>query len=186
LRTLQARITKALHPAKSGTPVDRTVGDRWLLAAGSCGYIGFLPASGTVSVALVGVPLYWAMSHLGLFAYVAVLTGFTMLSVWVHDRGDRILGEKDSGKLVFDELVGYWIAMTALPFAWPLVLIGFVIERLLDILKVWPAAWVERRIPGGWGVVLDDVVAGLYTCAVLHLLVRWFPGWIGLNPTFSG
>ncbi len=175
-------IRKALHPAKESADLDLSPGQRCLLVIGSCGYVGYLPASGTVSVALVGIPVYYfLLSGLRGWLYVGIVIAFTLLSVWIHDRGDRILGEKDSGKLVFDELAGFFIAMTFLPApTWQLLGAAFFLERGLDILKIWPANVLEKRVPGGWGVVLDDVVAGLYTCCILHLLCVFSASWLGL------
>jgi phosphatidylglycerophosphatase A len=110
-------------------------------------------------------------------ALTALLTG---VAVWVHHVGDRLLGEKDSRKLVLDELVGFAVAMTAVSATWQLVVLGFLLERGLDIAKIPPANIVESKAPGGWGVVGDDVVAGLYTCALLHLTSYLIPGWVGL------
>ena len=158
----------------------RTPFQRILLLVGSIGPLGYAPASGTVTVALVGVPLYLLMQHfLSTPLYVAFVVALALVSVWVHQVGDRILGEKDSRKLVLDELVGFMVAMTAVHPVWPLIALGFCLERALDIAKVFPANIVERKAPGGWGVVGDDVVAGLYTLAVLHLLCHLFLGVTG-------
>jgi phosphatidylglycerophosphatase A len=113
--------------------------------------------------------------------YVVLTCALALLSVWVHQVGDRILGEKDSRKLVLDELVGFMVAMTAVRPGWPLIALGFCLERALDIAKVFPADIAERKLPGGWGVVGDDVVAGLYTLAVLHLLCYLLPGLSGVG-----
>ncbi len=188
LQGLVKTIRKALHPAKESADRGRqrssllSPWQRCLLVIGSCGYVGYLPASGTVSVALVGIPVYYfLLSKLPNELYAGIVVAFTLLSVWIHDRGDRILGEKDSGKLVFDELVGFFIAMAFFPVvSWQLLVAAFFLERGLDVLKVWPANVLEKRVPGGWGVVLDDVVAGLYTCGILHLLRAYSPSWLGL------
>ena len=73
-------------------------------------------------------------------------------------------------------------ALAVLPWSWRLVVAAFLLERGIDILKVWPANGLEKRVKGGWGVVLDDVVAGIYACVLLHLACRWFPTWLGLVP----
>ena len=134
-------------------------------------------------MALVGVPVhYFLLARLSPLYYAVTVVAFALISVWIHDRGDRLLGEKDSGKLVFDELVGYFIAMAFLPqVTWQVVVLGFFLERGLDVLKIWPANVLEDRAPGGWGVVLDDVVAGVYTCIVLQLLCWCFPAALGLG-----
>ena len=155
-------------------PVAHTPGQRLILIVGSVGPLGHCPASGTVTVAVVGVPLVWLAGRLGvpLWGYLAATVVLTLFGVWVHQVGDRILGVKDSRKLVIDELVGYAVAMIAIAPTWPMLVIGFFLERAIDILKIWPANWVERRWPGGWGVVGDDVVAGLYTLVILHVAAR--------------
>lgn len=153
---------------------------RVLVLAGSIGPLGFLPASGTVTVAVVGLPLFWLTQGWSTSLYVVATAIFTLASVWVHQRGDAVLGEKDSRKLVWDEVAGFLIAVTAVPWTWRIALCAFVIERALDIAKVPPARWIERCWPGGWGVVGDDVVAGVYACAILHALIRLAPGVMGV------
>ncbi len=157
-----------------------TPGQKWLVRVGSIGPLGHAPASGTVAVALAGIPLYLLMHSLPVWAYVVVTAAFALAAVWVHQVGDRILGEHDSRKLVLDELAGFFVAMTAVPPTWQLVLGGFLLERALDIVKVPPANWIERRSPGGWGVVGDDLVAGLYALIFLQAAIHWIPSWVGL------
>ena len=167
------------------SPAARPAADRAILFVGSLAYLGFVPfASGTVSVAVVGVPLYLLLAgvlELAWPSYLIVVIAFTLFSVVVADRTDRILEEKDSKKNVIDELPGYLFALVGLPVTWQFILAAFFIERAIDIAKVWPASWIERRLPGGWGVVLDDVVAGLYTLAILHATAALLPGWFGIT-----
>ncbi len=153
---------------------------RAILLAGSIGPLGHLPASGTVTVAVVGVPLFGVMSTLPTAIYAGVTVTFSLAAVWLHAVGDRMLGEKDSRKLVWDELAGFMVAVAFLPFTWQIAVVAFFVERFLDIIKVPPANWIERKWPGGWGVVGDDLVAGLYTLGLLHLLIRLAPTWFGL------
>ena len=165
----------------------RTTAERILLWVGSIGPLGYVPASGTVAVAVAGVPLYLLMhAHLPTWGYGLVTAVVTLAGVWIHQVGDRILGEKDSNKLVVDELAGYFIAMTAVPAfgvtpTWQLVVLGFVLERGIDIVKVPPARWIERCWPGGWGVVGDDVVAGMYAFLLLHAVMRLAPSLVGIG-----
>lgn len=183
MRVLAQRLHKALHPAPARDDAPRSGGERALLLIGSFGGVGYLPASGTVSVALVGIPLFLLLAQLPPAAYLVFVSAFTLASVWLHEAGDKVLGEHDSGKLVWDEQAGFWIAMALLPaVTWQLVVLGFLLERGLDILKPWPAGALERRAPGGWGVVLDDVVAGLYARLLLGVACVAAPGWLGLAP----
>lgn len=91
------------------------------------------------------------------------------------------MGEKDSGRLVWDEVAGFLVAILFVrTFTWQLAVAAFLIERTLDILKVQPARWVEDHVPGGWGVVGDDLIAGAYTCVLLHGLIRFAPQVVGV------
>ncbi len=153
---------------KTDTPAPRSTGQQLILWIGSIGPLGHCPASGTVTVAVVGVPLAYVLrSHLTTPMFVIVATIVTVIAVWIHDVGDRILGEKDSRKLVWDELVGYFWAVVLVPITWQVLIIAFFIERAIDIAKVPPANVIEKRVPGGLGVVGDDVVAGAYTLLLM-------------------
>jgi phosphatidylglycerophosphatase A len=137
-------------------------------------------------VAVAGIPLYLLMhAYLPLWGYGLATAAVTLAGVWIHQAGDRILGEKDSSRLVVDELAGFFVAMTAVPAfgvapTWQLVVLGFVLERGIDIVKVPPARRIECRWPGGWGVVGDDVVAGVYTLLILQATMRLAPSLVGL------
>jgi phosphatidylglycerophosphatase A len=134
---------------------------------------GFSPfASGTVGT-LAAIPFYLVLGRLSLPHYLLMLAAFTAFSCWISDRAEIIFGEKDSGKIVIDEVVGYLVTMTAVPFSWPAVAAGFLLFRFFDITKIPPARWFDRRMKNGCGVVLDDVVAGVYACIALHLLQRF-------------
>ena len=157
----------------------RTPGQRLLLLVGSVGPLGHMPASGTVAVAVAGVPLAWMMRmYLALGTYLVVSVVFTLFAVWLHDVGDRLLGEKDSRKLVLDELAGFWFAVVLIPMTWQMFAAAFFLERFIDIAKVPPANIIERRVPGGAGVVGDDVVAGIYTMLVLLLVEIFVPAYL--------
>lgn len=156
-----------------------TLAQRWLIHLGSLGPLGHLPASGTATVAIVGLPIFWLLSQEPLSTPISIAVLFMFAAVWLHHHGDKILGEKDSGLLVWDELAGFFVAIIGVPFTWKLAAIAFFAERIIDILKVSPARQIEDHWPGGWGVVGDDIVAGLYTCGLLHLAMRLFPSLAG-------
>jgi phosphatidylglycerophosphatase A len=149
---------------------------------GSLGPLGFLPASGSVTVAVIGLPLFYLMRDTEPTVRLAVAVALTAAAVWIHDVGDKILNEKDSRKLVWDEIAGFLIATAFLPFTWTVAMIAILVERVVDILKSPPARWIERTWPGGWGVVGDDVVAGLYSCAVMYAATCLAPHQLGLAP----
>lgn len=149
---------------------------RLLVLVASLGPLGYLPASGTATVLIAGVPMVYLMHRWSTVTQIAFTVGFMLLAVWIHDVGDRILGEKDSRKLVWDELAGFFVACAMLPsLTWTILAIAFVVERAIDIAKIPPANWIEKRWPGGWGVVGDDIVAGLYTRLILYFVILYIP-----------
>lgn len=176
-----ARRLSCDHKAMNDTmPMNRRI----LLWVASIGPLGHLPASGTATVAIVGLPLMYWMLNWPIILRVIVTLVVTGVSIWIHDVGDRLLGEKDSRKLVWDEIVGFMFAVALLPeFSWALAGWAFFIERFIDIIKVPPARGIEKKWPGGWGVVGDDVVAGIYTYVILMLMIQCVPNWVGLGGT---
>lgn len=157
------------------TPAPRVTGfGRLLLLVGSIGPLGHAPASGTVAVAVAGIPLCWLMrSYLDATWYAVITVVFSIASMAMHQVGDRILGESDSRKLVWDELAGFFVAMAYAPLTWKAMVVGFFLERFIDIVKVPPANLIDKRMHNGVGVVLDDFVAGIYTAFILWLVQAW-------------
>jgi phosphatidylglycerophosphatase A len=146
---------------------------RFLILMATWWGTGYSPlASGTVGT-LAAIPLYLVLARLSLPLYILTLIPFFFFSCWVAGGAEAIFNEKDSGKIVIDEVVGYLVTMTGVPFSWHGVILGFFLFRFFDIVKVPPANIIDRRLKNGWGVVLDDVVAGAYACIVLHLLLRF-------------
>ncbi len=133
---------------------------------------GYSPiASGTVGT-LAAIPLYLLLGNLPILLYVLLLIPMTLFSCWVSGKAELIFNEKDSGKIVIDEVIGYLVTMTGAPHSWKGIVLGFFLFRLFDIVKLFPANVIDRKVKNGYGVVMDDVVAGVYACASLHLLLR--------------
>jgi phosphatidylglycerophosphatase A len=121
---------------------------------------------------LVAIPLYLAISGLPAWLYAVTVVAAFALGVWICDSVSRDLQVHDHGGIVFDEFVGYWITMFLVPPSAPAVLAGFALFRLFDIWKPGPIRWCDRNVHGGFGIMVDDVVAGMVACAALHLLLR--------------
>jgi phosphatidylglycerophosphatase A len=101
-----------------------------------------------------------------------IVIGFA-IGVWACDVAGRALGVDDHRSLVWDEFVGQWIALLpALLAPWWAVMAGFVLFRLFDVWKPWPIRWLDRHLKGGLGVMVDDVVAGLFAAILLWLIVH--------------
>ncbi|MDD2319616.1 MAG: phosphatidylglycerophosphatase A [Geobacteraceae bacterium] len=134
---------------------------------------GFSPfASGTVGT-LGAIPFYLILAGLSLPLYLLTLVAFFFFSCWAAGHAEEIFEEKDSGKIVIDEVIGFLITMTGVALSWQSVAAGFLLFRFFDITKIPPARFFDRNMKNGYGVVLDDVVAGIYACISLHLLLRF-------------
>jgi len=132
---------------------------------------GLSPKAPGTAGTVVAVPLYLLASQLSLPVYSALLALATLAGIWLCGRASRELGVHDHPGIVWDEFVGYWITMWALPTSWMTVLAGFALFRLFDIAKPWPISHVDKHVSGGWGIMVDDILAGIASCAVLHGLL---------------
>lgn len=124
---------------------------------------------------VMALPFYLLLSTLPIAAYVLVLVLALVAGIWICGRTAHVLGVHDHGGIVWDEFVGLWIALCAVPLSWQAVLCGFVLFRLFDIWKPWPIGWLDRQVSGGFGIMLDDVVAGLYAAILMQMAV--YAGW---------
>lgn len=143
----------------------------WLATGFGAGLSPLAP--GTIG-SLVGVLFYIAMAQLALLPYLIVVTALALAGVWVCGQAGRVLGVTDHPGIVWDEIVGLLITMAASPPGWQTLVLGFALFRLFDILKPWPVSYFDRRVAGGLGVMLDDVMAGLYALACLQILRHAF------------
>ncbi len=125
-------------------------------------------APGTVGT-LAAVPLYWLLAGLDLWLYTAIVVIAMFLGIYICGVASRQLNVHDHPGIVWDEFVGLWITMWALPTSLPWLIAGFVVFRVFDIAKPWPISLLDRNVGGGAGIMIDDVVAGIFACATLHL-----------------
>ncbi|KAA9130748.1 phosphatidylglycerophosphatase A [Marinihelvus fidelis] len=128
---------------------------------------GLSPRAPGTAGTLVAVPLAWLLQPLGTMGLLAVVAVTFAFGTWICDRVGRRLGVPDHGALVWDEFVGYWFAIAFAPPGWPWLLAGFVLFRIFDILKPWPIRLADRHVHGGFGVMLDDLIAGGFAALVL-------------------
>ena len=124
---------------------------------------------GTV-VGLVFVP---PLQMLGLLPGLVIILLASVFGIWLCGKVADDLGMHDHGGIVWDEIVGIWITLILLPAHWGWWLAGFVAFRFFDILKPWPISVLDRRLGGGLGIMLDDILAGVFAALVL-LAVQWF------------
>jgi len=135
------------------------------------------PAPGTWG-SLAALPAAWAISSAagGLALAVAVII-VSVFGVWASDIYVRRTGADDPSVIVIDEVAGQWLTLVLLPTEPLAYAMGFLLFRVFDVLKPWPASWADRRIKGGLGVMLDDLLAGIMAGAVAWLLWDWLTVW---------
>lgn len=141
----------------------------------ACGFgAGLAPlAQGTVGSVVALLP-WLALRELSLPAYGLVLVVAFAIGVWACGESGRRIGFSDHRALVWDEFVGQWLALLpALLAPWWAVLAGFALFRLFDVWKPWPISWLDARVKGGVGVMLDDAVAGAFAAVVLAVILHF-------------
>jgi phosphatidylglycerophosphatase A len=129
---------------------------------------GLAPKAPGTFGTLAAIPLYLLIQDLALLAYLLVLLVAFVAGIWFCHKAVDWLGQEDPSAVVWDEFVGYWVTMIAAPSSWYWLMIGFVLFRIFDILKPWPISWCDKNLHGGFGIMLDDVVAGLMALICLQ------------------
>jgi phosphatidylglycerophosphatase A len=138
------------------------------LATGlSVGNIPFAP--GTLGT-LLGIPMCFGLAELGLGGSMAGIAAFVFLAVWISGRAEHLIGKRDAPAIVIDEVAGMMVTLAGLPLTPLNLAVGFAAFRALDVIKPFPARRIDRNMPGGWGIVLDDVVVGIYGNLLLRLM----------------
>lgn len=145
--------------------------DKFVIFLATGGYAGFFPLAPGSAGSLVGLFLAFLFSAYPPALYLLTVAALFFLGAWAAERAEIRLSRKDSPKIVIDEILGTLITMFLVPFRPATALAGFVFFRLFDILKPPPAGMIDRRMKGGFGVVLDDAVAGIYANLCVHLLL---------------
>jgi len=125
---------------------------------------------------LAAIPLYWLIIQAGLPIYSLLTVIATVAGIRICGIAADKLGEHDFGGIVWDEVAGYLITMWLVPFSWQAALLGFVLFRIFDIIKPWPIKWIDQKVQGGLGIMLDDVLAGVFAGALLWIAAQ--QGWV--------
>ncbi len=153
---------------------------RRIALASPSGFLAFGLGSGLSPVApgtvgtVAAIPLAAVLLQLPFWYALAAIVVAFLVGIWLCDVTGKALGVHDHGGIVWDEFVGLWLVLLFVPFAWSWWLAGFVLFRFFDIVKPWPIRWLDRRVQGGFGVMIDDVLAAVYALVpllvVLHLV----------------
>jgi phosphatidylglycerophosphatase A len=145
---------------------------RFALLLASNGGLGYAPVVPGTFGTLAGLPAFWLLAGLPPAGYLLVWTGITALAVWAAGVAGRHYGVVDDRRIVIDELSGYLVTVAFHPWSWTTALLGFAWFRLFDIVKPPPVGWIDRHCKNGFGVVFDDVAAGIYAALALHATLR--------------
>ncbi|MDR2549579.1 MAG: phosphatidylglycerophosphatase A [Desulfobulbus sp.] len=143
--------------------------DRVLMFIATGAGSGYLPVAPGTWGSAVGVLLWLALSRLEAIPYLAVVAVLFVLGVFGAGAAEKIVDRPDPSIVVIDEIVGQLITLCFAPPHPAAPVAGFFLFRFFDILKPFPAGWIDRHLHGGLGIMLDDVVAGLYALLTLHL-----------------
>jgi phosphatidylglycerophosphatase A len=134
---------------------------------------GFSPIAPGTAGTLVGLALFWPMRHLGVSIHLVAIAVVFVLGVAGGTQVARREGREDPGLVVVDEIVGMWLTLVLVPFTWVSAALGFLLFRIMDVVKPFPARRFED-LPGGWGIMADDVMAGIYANLALQAFL-----WVG-------
>lgn len=148
--------------------------DQLLLLLATGFYAGTLPLIPGLWGAALGLLLWFFCRNLPLAAYSGIAAGMFVVGAWAAGRAEQLLGQADAKPILIDEKLGTFIALagaSGMRFGW---LWGFLIFLLLDVVKPFPAFWLDANLPGGLGVMMDDVVVGFYALLTLLVVSRLF------------
>lgn len=119
---------------------------------------------------LAGIPVFLLLSQLSMPWYLGITLLSIVLGFYICDKASKDMGVHDHGSIVWDEIAGLLITMIAAPAGWLWLVIGFVLFRIFDIVKPWPIRWLDAKVHGGFGIMIDDVLAGVFALICLQLL----------------
>jgi len=123
-------------------------------------------APGTMGT-LAAIPLYYLLIQFGDFIYLLLTVFITLIGIVICDISSKKLGVHDHSGIVWDEIAGYFITMLFVPHTWYWALVGFVLFRVFDIWKPFPILWFDQHVGGGFGIMVDDVLAAIYAGLIL-------------------
>ncbi len=123
---------------------------------------------------VVALILLWPLSYLGFYTYILVLVICIIVGIWLCDKTSRDLNVHDHPAIVWDEFCGYWLTMIFAPKTIFFAVSGFVLFRIFDIWKPQPIRWIDKNLHGGLGIMVDDLIAGIFAAIVLQILVVSF------------
>jgi phosphatidylglycerophosphatase A len=142
--------------------------------------VGKAPKAPGTFGTLAAIPLAFLLMWMGPFYTMGFILLFTPVAIWACEIHQKKLGVEDPQEIVIDEVVGFLITMTWLPMTWQAYLAGFLLFRLLDITKPFPIGYLDKKVPGGLGVMADDIAAGMIANLLLQIVLTK-TSWLGVQ-----
>lgn len=166
-------LSRIAHYRQKAKPVPTAVWrNPWYFIGFGFGSGAFPVAPGTAGT-VVAALVYLALSHLTLPIYLAFTLVFSVFSIWLLNKLSREIGVHDHPGMCLDEFAGFFVTMIAAPSGWLWILLGFVLFRLFDIWKPWPISWLDEHVHGGFGMVIDDIAAGLLAMVLIQCVALY-------------
>ena len=137
-------------------------------------YVGNIPFAPGTFGSLIGLPFCYLLAEIQLGAAIIATLLLIGLAIWISNAAERTLKRKDPGCIVVDEMAGMAVTLIGLPFNFTIVVTGFILFRILDILKPFPIRVLDKRLSGGLGIVADDVVAGIFSNIIIRMLLYYW------------
>jgi phosphatidylglycerophosphatase A len=132
---------------------------------------GYLPKAPGTFGTVVALPICYVLSAAGWFYAIPAILALVLLSVWIAGKAEKMIQQKDPGCIVIDEMAGMTVTLAGLPFHLIPVVVGFIVFRVLDIVKPVPIRTVEKKLSGGTGIVADDIIAGAMANVIVRILL---------------
>jgi phosphatidylglycerophosphatase A len=146
---------------------------------------GYLPIGPGSWGTFPGMLLCWCMQPLHPSLYLLLILLLGGVGIWlatVVEAND--FKEKDPGAIVIDEIVAFPLTMFLIPLSLGTLMVGFFFNRLMDTMKIWPCYGLQR-LPGGWGIMIDDLIAAVYSCIIMHVILHYWPGLAQYYPVWT-
>ncbi|MCI2284586.1 phosphatidylglycerophosphatase A [Colwellia sp. MSW7] len=131
---------------------------------------GLAPKAPGTFGTLAAIPLFLLLSLLTPIMYLLAVVVVSIVGIYICDKAAEDVGVHDHPAIVWDEFAGYFITMIMVPISWQSIAVGFVLFRLFDILKPWPISFIDKKISGGLGIMLDDILAGIFSLIIMQLI----------------
>ena len=131
---------------------------------------GLAPKAPGTFGTLAAVPLFFLLTLLSPVLYALSVILMTLAGFYICGKAANDVGVHDHPAIVWDEFVGFFITILMIPVSWQSVLVGFVLFRFFDIVKPWPISFVDKKVAGGFGIMIDDVIAGFFALIIMHLI----------------